>query len=195
MRRFLLLALLLIALSAFSAAQGPSGNVFFGYTYYNTDLSLNRGSLNGWEGSLEGKLFPLLGVVTDLTGHYGSLNFPTACVGPGPCPTLNASAHIYQAMFGPRLSVPVGKFRPFGEFELGVAHATTHGFGSDTSFATAAGGGLDYHLAPLVALRFQADSSALASSAPIRTTSACRLASSSISSRRINKKTRIQLVG
>lgn len=45
-----------------AAAQVPSaGNVYFGYTYYNTNLSLNRGSLNGWEGSLEGKLFPFLG--------------------------------------------------------------------------------------------------------------------------------------
>lgn len=159
MRKLFLLALLPVALSVLSAAQVPtSGNVFFGYTYYNTDLSLNRGSLNGWEGSVEGKLFPLLGVVTDLTGHYGSLTFPTSCVGPGPCPaTTSASAHVYQAMFGPRLSVPVGKFRPFGEFEVGVAHANTHGFSSDTSFATATGGGIDYHLVPLVALRLQAD--------------------------------------
>lgn len=158
MRKLFLLALLLVVGSALSAAQVPtSGNVFFGYTYYNTNLSLNRGNLNGWEGSVEGKLFPLLGVVTDLTGHYGTLNFPTTCVTPGPCPPISASTHIYQAMFGPRLSVPVGKFRPFGEFEVGVAHASTHGFGSDTSFGAAAGGGLDYHLAPLVALRLQAD--------------------------------------
>lgn len=51
---FALLALLVF--SGLASAQVPtSGNVFFGYSYYNTDLaSINRASLNGWEGSLEG---------------------------------------------------------------------------------------------------------------------------------------------
>jgi len=57
-------------------------------------------------------------------------------------------------MFGPRVSFPAGKFRPFAEFEVGVGHVTANGsavanntiigFASDTSYATALGGGLDY---------------------------------------------------
>ena len=131
-----------------AAAQIPTaGNVYFGYTYYNTDLSLNRGSLNGWQGTLEGKLFPLLGVVADITGHYGSLNFPAG----------SFNAHVYESMFGPRLGVPIGKFRPFGEFEIGVGHVSTNGAGSDTSFATAVGGGLDYKIFRPLAWRFEGD--------------------------------------
>lgn len=137
----------LLFASSFAAAQVPnSGNVYFGYTYYNTDLSLNRGSLNGWQGTLEGKVFPMLGIVADLTGHYGSLDYNILCpVGPGPCLPVSSNAHVYEAMFGPRVSFPVGRLRPFAEFEVGVAHATTgsDGFGTDTSFATALGGGVD----------------------------------------------------
>ena len=40
---------------------------------------------------------------------------------------------------------------------IGIAHANTNGFGSDTSFSTALGGGLDYRLIRLVAWRFEGD--------------------------------------
>jgi hypothetical protein len=146
-------------LSGLAVAQiPPAGNVYFGYTYYNTDLSVNRGSLNGWEGTLEGKLFPSMGIVADITGHYGSLNFPIlACPVSVPCGPVSASAHVYEAMFGPRFGVPIGKFRPFAEFEFGVGHVNTNGFGSDTSFATALGAGVDYKMFRPIAWRLQGD--------------------------------------
>jgi opacity protein-like surface antigen len=70
-------------------------------------------------------------------------------------------------MFGPRVSFPAGKFRPFAEFEVGVGHVTRTGsgvannvigFASDTSYATALGGGLDYKIFSRVALRLEGDS-------------------------------------
>jgi hypothetical protein len=152
--------------SGLATAQVPTaGNVYFGYTYYNTDLSLNRGNLNGWQGTLEGRVFPYVGIVADLTGHYGTVNFncplPVVPVGSGggSCfpATIGASAHVYEAMFGPRLGIPIGKFRPFAEFEVGVGHVATNGFGSDTSVATAIGGGLDYKIIRPLAWRFQGD--------------------------------------
>lgn len=161
MKHLWVVALLLA--SSFAAAQVPSsGNVYFGYTYYNTDLSLNRGSLNGWQGTLEGKVFPMLGIVADLTGHYGSLNFNILCPPipePPPCGPVSSNAHVYEAMFGPRVSVPIGRFRPFAEFEVGVAHATTGnaGLGTDTSFATALGGGVDLLIFRPVAWRVEGD--------------------------------------
>jgi hypothetical protein len=162
----LMLAPLIFAgfFATMAAAQIPTtGNVYFGYTYYNTDLSLNRGSLNGWQGTLEGKVFPYVGIVADLTGHYGTLNFANICAvpgggNPGGCaPSVNASAHVYEALFGPRVGIPIGKFRPFGEFEVGVGHVNTNGFGSNTSFATSIGGGLDYKIFRPLAWRFEGD--------------------------------------
>jgi len=161
MRMLVIILITFFLLAGLAAAQIPTGgNVYFGYTYYNTSLSVSRANLNGWEGSLEGKLFPLLGIVADITGHYGSQQFPNpgaTCAIGATCPPLSVNAHIYEALFGPRLSVPVGRFRPFGEFEVGVGHVNTNSFGSDTSFTTAVGGGLDYKIVRPVAWRFQGD--------------------------------------
>lgn len=164
MRKFAFVSAIALGLASVAAAQIPtSGNVFFGYSYYNTKLSsLDRASLNGWNGSLEGKIVPWVGIVADLSGHYGSDTFPGFCeVIIGPCPNVNRSVTEYNALFGPRVSFTVGKVRPFAEALIGVGHVNTPSGptlpGSDTSLATGLGGGVDYHLFPLVAWRLQAD--------------------------------------
>lgn len=156
MRRSVFIFVLFLLAGVATAQIPTSGNIYLGYSYYNTDVTGNRGSLNGWEGSLEGKLVPFIGIVTDISGNYGSLNFPQVCV-VGPCSSASASAHILDVLFGPRVSFSVGKFRPFAEVMIGASHATTNGFGSDSSFATAVGGGLDYKLIKLVAWRIEGD--------------------------------------
>lgn len=145
--------------SAATAQIPAAGNVFFGYSYYNTDLSTNRGSLNGWEASLEGRVFPHVAIVADFGGHYGSLSYPINCpVGLGGCTSpSNLSTHAEEVLFGPRVSASVGKYRPFAEALFGVGHVSTNGFGSDTSWASGLGGGLDYRLFHFVAWRFQGD--------------------------------------
>jgi hypothetical protein len=155
---------LLIFVGVTSAQIPTSGNVFFGYSYLNTDLSsINRASTNGWEASVEGKVIPFLGFVADFDSHYGSQNFPQCPVvpvgiGPGACASFNASVTEHNYLFGPRVSVSVGKFRPFAEALFGASHVNVNnGVGSDTSFATAIGGGLDYKIIRPVAWRFQGD--------------------------------------
>ena len=158
------LAAILFALSLFAApalAQIPtSGNVFFGYSYYNTNFSnIGRANLNGWEGSLEKKIFPGVGIVADFSGHYGSQSYVSpsnACALGSPCPS-GYNIHAFEGMFGPRFSASLGKFRPFAEFEFGFGHASVNGIVSDTSFAAASGGGLDYRIIRPIALRLQAD--------------------------------------
>ncbi|MFZ0320371.1 MAG: outer membrane beta-barrel protein [Candidatus Sulfotelmatobacter sp.] len=156
---FILFALLVFA--DLASAQVPtSGNVFFGYSFYNTDLStIDRANTNGWEASVEGKVIPFLGVVADFDSHYGSQNFPACSVGlTVSCGTFNASVTEHNFLFGPRVSVPVGRFRPFAEALFGGAHVdVNNGGGSDTSFATALGGGLDYKIIRPIAWRFQGD--------------------------------------
>jgi hypothetical protein len=148
-------------------AQAPtSGNIFVGYSFENASSTafntadLRRPNLQGWEATLEGKVFPFMGIVADFSGHYGSSSFQVFPPGPpggGPF-TTTVTGHEEEVMFGPRFSVPVGKFRPFAELEFGVGHINTNnGFGSDTSFATALGGGLDYRIFRPLAWRFQGD--------------------------------------
>jgi opacity protein-like surface antigen len=150
----------LLLFAGLAGAQVPtSGNVFFGYSYYNTDLSsLARANTNGWEASFEGKIFPFVGLVADFDSHYGSQTFEGACGVGVPCGSFSASATEHNYLFGPRVSVSVGKFRPFAEALFGGAHVdVNNGIGSDTSFATALGGGLDYKIIKPIAWRFQGD--------------------------------------
>src|SRR5580698_9473693 len=144
------IAIALFLFTALANAQIPtSGNIFFGYSFENTGSTaldnITRANLQGWEGSLEGKLVPFLGIVTDFSGHYGTQTF-TDLTPNGPL-TVSLTGHEYEVLFGPRVSVPVGKFTPFGEVLVGVAHmnpsSAGSGLPSDTSFATAFGGGLD----------------------------------------------------
>jgi hypothetical protein len=168
MRKIALIFSSLLLFATLAAAQIPSANVFFGYSYYNTDpSSIERVNTNGWEASVEGKIIPLLGFVADVDSHYGSQNFLCTQTSQG-CPvsvisgqgtaTLNDSFTEYNFLFGPRVSVSVSKFRPFAEALFGGAHVSlNHNAGSDTSFATAIGGGLDYKIIRPVAWRFQGD--------------------------------------
>jgi len=110
---------------------------------------------------VEGKVIPFLGFVADFDSHYGSQNFPPPpCEGPVQChpPAFNASVSEHNFLFGPRVSFSVGEFRPFAEGLFGGAHVNVNnGVGSDTSFATALGGGLDYKIIRPVAWRFHGD--------------------------------------
>lgn len=149
-----------IFLTAFAGAQAPAGNVFFGYSYFNSDISpLGRASMNGWEGTIEGKVAPLLGLVADFDGHYGSHNFNCAVSGPAISCNAVFTANIseYDVLFGPRLAVPIGKFRPFAEAMVGFGHVNANDAGSDTHIASAFGGGLDYRVIRPLAWRFQLD--------------------------------------
>jgi len=146
-----LLMALLGALGCAADAQIPTkGNVFFGYSYDRTPVASNdTTSLNGWDASLEGKFLPWIGLVVDVDGHYGNHNFGGT--------TADVAAH--NVLFGPRVSVSYSRFRPFGEFLVGVGHISrSKGISdSDTSFVDAVGGGLDYRLFGPVTARGQLD--------------------------------------
>jgi opacity protein-like surface antigen len=164
----------LLLVTGLASAQVPtSGNVFFGYSYENTGSSASffgsndRPSLNGWEASFEGKVFPLLGIVADFDSHYGTQNISTFCEVLLGCTPGHTSVGVTERdfLFGPRVSISVGKFRPFAEALFGASHISTgtsaalidFGSQSDTSFATALGGGLDYKIIRPIAWRFQGD--------------------------------------
>lgn len=163
-----LIGVLMFILAGLASAQVPSGNVFFGYSYESTNSSafgpglvastVTRPNLNGWEASFEGKVLPWIGIVGDVAGHYGSENF-TELTPNGPL-TVSVTGHEQEYLVGPRLSVPVGNLRPFAEVFVGAAHIHTGGTlptPSNTSFATAIGGGLDYRLIRFLAIRAEGD--------------------------------------
>jgi hypothetical protein len=166
MPRIVIISTLCLFVGLAGAQVPTAGNVFVGYSFENAsssalDLippqSLSRPNLQGWEASLEGKVLPAMGIVADFSGHYGSRGYTiTVPVGSGPV-NPKVTGHEEEVLFGPRFSYSVRKFRPFAETEFGVAHMNTDTFGSNTSFALAIGGGLDYRLNRLVAWRFEGD--------------------------------------
>lgn len=129
------ITVLLFALGA-SAQILPKGNVFVGYSYNRLDLGGgDHANLNGWIGSAELKIFPFVGIVGDVSGHYGTPN--------------GIKTQEYNFLAGPRLSLSLGKTRFFIHVLGGGARMSTSiaGFSdSDTSYAYAGGGGLDHKL-------------------------------------------------
>ncbi|HZW80886.1 MAG TPA: hypothetical protein VFF50_10470 [Candidatus Deferrimicrobiaceae bacterium] len=159
MQKIGLISFVMFLLVGLANAQIPtSGNLFFGYSYLHSDLS-SGGNLNGWEASIEGKIIPFLGIVADFDGHYGSQSFSACANVPVGivCSSFNPGVTEHNYLFGPRASLSLGKFRPFAEALVGVGHVNAGLAGSDTSFATGIGGGLDYKIIKLIAWRIQGD--------------------------------------
>jgi len=151
MRGLWILVLLWMTVANAAWAQIPTkGNVFFGYSYDRTSIvSIDTSNLNGWEATLEGKFLPWIGLVVDVDGHYGNHNFGGT--------SADVAAHNF--LFGPRVSVSYGRFRPFAEFLVGAGHISrSNGISdSDTSFVNCVGGGLDYKIFGPVTWRGQLD--------------------------------------
>jgi hypothetical protein len=64
----------------------------------------------------------------------------------------------YNFLFGPELSFKIHKFRPFAHALIGAGYISASFTGVSTSssgFSDALGGGIDYHLIPLISWRFQ----------------------------------------
>jgi hypothetical protein len=124
-------------------------------------------SLNGWNASFEAKLLPFLGIVADLSGHYGTYGINVGCEAIIVCLPVgvDVNSNLHTLMVGPQVSVSLWRFTPFAHVLLGAAHIdhtaaiTTLGgvTNSDTSFADAIGGGLDFRIVSVVNWRFQAD--------------------------------------
>jgi len=157
------LLVFLLPLSA-NAQQSDRVEVFGGYThvgyyYYPAYMGpWTLSSFNGWEGSAAVKLIPHLGVEGDFGGVWGPPS--NSC---GSCPRNT----IRTYMGGPRVTakVDMASFYAhvlFGGLTYKTTFVGTQGAPSistsDTTFAMAVGGGVDFWLTRRIGLRLiQAD--------------------------------------
>src|ERR1700676_4396289 len=99
----------LFLFAGLASAQIPSGNVFLGFSYERTNSSAFNGAslvttvshpnLHGWRTSVEGKIVPFVGIVGDVSGHYGSQSF-TELTPNGP-QNINVTGHEQEYLVGP----------------------------------------------------------------------------------------------
>ena len=162
MRLGLISIAVFLACAARASAQIPSGNVFIEYSYARTDLNTGRAAnLSGWNGGVEAKIFPFVQVVLDGSGYYGDEVFPTACSAPsGQSCGVSLSSSMQTLLLGPQVGIPLGKWTVFAHALFGASHirGTSTGISdSDTSFAQAFGGGIDYRLVHGIAWRLAGD--------------------------------------
>jgi len=129
MRKLLVVAALVLCTSLTAKAQDTKAEVFGGYSYMRFNPTGGDVNLNGWNASLNYKLFRGVGIVGDFAGDYGS---------PG---GVSGSVHTY--MFGPQVSFPA-RVSPFAHVLFGGAHVNISG-ATDNSFAMGFGGGIDIH--------------------------------------------------
>src|SRR5208282_3168754 len=141
-----------------AAAQSSDRfEVFGGYTYTRPDFSLvSPNDANGWNASVDFKARRWIGFAVDVSGFY-----PSYANGEGG----SVSGHTYTFLFGPQVTVPLGRFAPFGRVLIGFSHVSAQNFGgytenffqSNNAFALGTGGGLDYRVARHIAIRGQVD--------------------------------------
>jgi hypothetical protein len=126
MVRKLSLLLGMFFLISMSASAQDKVELFGGYSFEHLD-SVPTANTNGWEISGQYKLTDWFGAVADFDGHYGSVG--------------GASTTVNTFLFGPQISFPA-RVSPFAHVLIGGGHVSSGG-ATDSSFATAIGGGID----------------------------------------------------
>jgi opacity protein-like surface antigen len=175
MRRGIGALVFVVSITVAAAAQLPAGSISLGYTYL-TSGPLSSGPLttshdlsnfNGFNVAGEFKLLPWISGVAEYGATFGTEQLTPACEVIIPClGPFHGDSRLQTFLVGPRASVSIGPVRPFAHVLIGVGHlgesfsgsiSEINSSNSETAFATAFGGGLDYKLIKGLAWRIQAD--------------------------------------
>jgi len=125
-------------------ALGPKADVAFGYSRLGNDVFASGvGGLNGWEGSLNVKVKPFIGIEGDVA-QYGM-------------GAASTTPHTTMVMFGPRVTVGTMGVHVFAHALGGVGHTSNSVGLSQTDLTVGLGGGGDVRIAPFFSIRLAAD--------------------------------------
>jgi hypothetical protein len=163
LRKCLLMLMAVFSSSLFaSAAHAQTVQAFLGYSYLRPSITVQQTTsctpgptcaeaitttvhpnLKGWD--VSGTLNPtkIFGITGDVDSNYGSIR--------------GSTVHTRSYLFGPQIHFP-GRISPFGRVLIGKMDESVGSNGlafvmSNSSFAFAAGGGIDIKLAPYVSVR------------------------------------------
>src|SRR5271168_3765328 len=111
MKRWALFCGVLLLFAGAASAQDDSKfEAFGGYSYLRTNAVGTSENFNGGSGSLAYKLIPMVSVVADFGGYHWSQS--------------GFDANVVTYLFGPKVSVPLGKLHPFAQVLFGGAHVS-----------------------------------------------------------------------
>jgi hypothetical protein len=133
-RRLLILLGLFFLFSISARAQGTG--VLAGYSFERLGTSPGR-YLHGVEIAAQHNFTSWFRFTADFDGHFGV--------------PWSADGRTMHFVVGPELAVP-GRISPFVHVMAGIGHVHANGL-TDTSFASAVGGGIDMRFAPLFSWR------------------------------------------
>jgi opacity protein-like surface antigen len=147
MKKLVLVAVLLFGFSVLAVAQDvPVAEVFGGYSYLRVDTQTEdvKLNMNGFDANVALNANKLVGVVTDFSGTYGTMEDVV-------------DTKVYSLMFGPRISIRKGKVTPFVQALFGFAHFSGEVEGvnvaKENDFAMAYGGGVDISVNKIISIR------------------------------------------
>ncbi|MDR3722955.1 MAG: hypothetical protein P4K83_00520 [Terracidiphilus sp.] len=127
-----------------AVAATPKADVSIGYSRLGKDtFHAGAGGLNGWEGSLNVKVKPFVGIEGDVA-RYGM-------------GASDSTPHSTVVMFGPRVTVGGAGVHVFVHALAGAEHTSNYAGLSETGPAVSFGGGGDVRIAPFFAVRGSAD--------------------------------------
>ncbi len=143
--------LFVLCVAVLAAAQESKVDVFGGYQLTSMDSKfsgLDRQSFHGWNADMTAHITKNLGLTADFGAGYKT--FTDSLTG------IDAKMRMYPILFGPRVGVSMGKVTPFVEGLFGFARTSVEVSGvsaSQSKWAMAIGGGLDFHVGKKISLR------------------------------------------
>jgi outer membrane immunogenic protein len=123
-------------------ASAQTVEVFGGYSYLHVSVSGTNftASANGGSASVSFNPRSWLGLVADFGGYTSG--------------TGGFNGTVYSYLFGPKIAYRIGRLTPFTQALFGEVHASVgSSFGSESAFATALGGGLDWNVTKHLGVR------------------------------------------
>ncbi len=157
MRKFVLIASMVLLPLLLTAQDTTKAEIFGGYSY----LRNSGNGFNGWEGQATANFGRFFGLTGDVSGDYRT----AISAGVGGV-SASANQRLYTFLFGPTLTARFGKSGVFGHALFGGAHSSlgagisipiiggfSTGVTTANAFAMVLGGGVDIGLSKRFAIR------------------------------------------
>jgi opacity protein-like surface antigen len=155
MKKLVFIAVFVMGFSVAAIAEDlPAYELFTGYSYFRFVPTGSSADLQGWNIALDFNKNPNVAVVADFTGNYGRFNDKFNRHD-------NRAVKVHSFLFGPKFTVPQGRYSPFIQTLVGVYHINRGGMTTretENDFGCAFGFGLDIKASDKISVRpFEAE--------------------------------------